>query len=427
MVLEAGEASRKGWYHGWNIVAAAIVSQALSNGMPVNAFSLFLHDWSRDLNAPISRLQLGLASLGFVSPLLAPFVGVLADKKPARWLFGIGLATLALFHIGVSFATTSSQFTALFAVLLPIAIVFAASLPANAVVSRWFVRRRGLALGITAFGLGMAGVLMPPIIAALLPAFGWRLVWRGTGLFIGLVAAPLVMWVVRDRPTERDGLYYLSSDGTAPAPHAHGSAATSNLSWRTVLKRRNFWLLVITYLPVLALYGGCAQNLAPIAANHGFSQQTAGALLSAFSLSYVASSLTAGLLSDRFGNRLPLFGLAIASALGGLIFAFGNSLPMVAIGIVLVGLSGGLWPLLAAATANEFGAEGVGRGLGLLSLFVPVIALTPFAVAKVQEVTGSYIPGLTGLAVLTVIGGCACLLMREPRSALPTRDSTRSC
>jgi MFS family permease len=402
---------KRGWYHGWNIVAVAILAQVAGNGMTVNAFSLFLHDWSVALNTKISTLQLGLLALGLGSALLAPFVGILADKYPARWLFITGLTGLTLFHIGISFVAVTWQFLALFALVLPLSVVLSTSLTANAVVCRWFVRRRGLALGLTAFGLGVAGTVLPPVIAVLMPTFGWRMIWRAAGLFIAFFIIPAVLLVVRDRPAERDGLYYLTGEGGVQ-PH-HGSNGASALGWRDILKRRNFWLLVITYLPVLALYGGCGQNLPPIAASRGLSPQTAGALLSAFNLSYVASTLTMGVLSDRFGSRLPLFGVALATGAGGLIVAFGDGVASLGIGMLLVGLSGGLWPLLAAGVALEFGANAVGRAFGLLTLFIPVIVPVPFIVAKTYEATGSYVAALAGLAGLTMLGGSACLLMRE--------------
>ena len=344
-----------------------------------------------------------------------------ADKYPARWLMGGGLIGVALFYLGVSFVTASWQLVALYALLLPISVVCSTALPANAVVSRWFVRRLGFALGLTAFGLGMAGVILPPIVAAVTPEFGWRTVWRVSGIFIALVVAPLVMWVVRDRPTERDGPHYLTAEGETRPYLGHAPASGGGLTWRDVLKRRNFWLLVAVYLPMLALYGACMQNLAPVAASHGLSQQTAGTLLSAFSLTHVASTLLMGLLSDRFGNRLPLCGLALAVACGGLIVSFGHGVALLGMGVMLVGLAGGLWPLLAAAAAAEYGASEVGRAFGLLMMFIPVIALVPFLVARIQESTGSYAPGLAGLAVLTFIGGAACLLMRERRRGSPSR------
>jgi MFS family permease len=122
------------------------------------------------------------------------------------------------------------------------------------------------------------------------------------------------------------------------------------------------------------------------------------------------------MLCDRIGNRLTLFGLAMATAMGGVVVALGHSELSLAVGVMLVGLSGGMWPVLPAAAAAEFGAGGVGRTFGLLMMFLPIIVLAPFIVAKTRESSGSYVPGLIGLAILTLVGGAACLLMRE-RSA----------
>lgn len=411
--------TRRGWYHGWNIVAACVLAQAVANGLPVNAFSLFLQDWSTQLHAPISFFQLGLAALGVVSAFGSPWVGVLADKYPARWLLGGGLLSTALFCIGVSVVRTSWQLLALFTVVLPVSVLFSSSLPANAVVARWFVKRLGLALGLAAFGLGLAGVVLPPLVAAIMPVLGWRLIWRGSGILIALVVAPLVMWVVRDRPDESDGIHYVPEDRASSAAHSVGRGShpgNTNLTWQGVLGRRNFWLLVAIFLPMLGLYGGCGNNLAPIAASQELSRQTAGMLLSALSFAHVASTLLSGLLSDRFGNRLPLAGLAMSAAAGGFLVALGHGVIDLGIGVVLVGLGGGMWPLLAAAIAREFGARGVGRAFGLLMMFLPVIVLMPFAVAKIHEVFGSYAPALAGLAGLTLLSGTACLVfMRERR------------
>jgi MFS family permease len=419
MTVAANTARQRGWYHGWNIVAVCMLSSAVANGLPVNAFALFLQDWSAQLHQEISFFQLGLGALGLFSAFCSPYVGVLCDKYPARWLMGGGLLGMALFCVGVSWVRTSWQLLALFAILLPVSVCFSTTLPANAVVSRWFVRRLGLALGLNAFGLGISGVILPPVVAALLPEFGWRAIWRVGGLFIALIVIPLVIWVVRDRPDERDGMYYVASDGPSRTPEIHGHGADlgrSGLTWRAVFARRNFWLLVAVFLPMLGLYGGCLNNLPPIAATQGLSRQTAGVLMSALSAAQIGSTLICGLLSDRFGNRLPLVGLTIATGIGGITVALGHGAAYLGIGVVLVGLAGGMWPLLAAAMAAEFGASGVGRSFGLLMMFLSVIVLVPFIVAKIHENFGSYAPSLVGLSLLTVMSGSAVLFfMRENR------------
>ena len=414
MTMATGESRKWGWYYGWNIVGVCVLAGIAASALPINAFSLFLSGWSAELHAPVSTLQLGLGSCGLGCALFSPLVGILADKYPGRWLFAVGLAGMALFCLGISFVTKIWEYLVLYAVVGPVSILLSTSLLANAVVSRWFVRRLGLALSLTAVGLGMAGIVMPPIVAATMPTLGWRGIWRIGGIIIGVIILPLVIAVLRDRPTERDGVYYITPSSSAVSHHhSHGPGG---LRWRDILARRNFWLLVIVYVPMLALYGGCGQNVAPIATSRGLSQQTAGVLLSLLSLSQLAATLVVGLLSDRFGNRLPLAGLAFGTAIGGVLVAFGNGAATLGLGIILAGFGGAFWPLIAAAAAVEFGASSVGRVFGLVTFFLPLTVLAPFAVAKTQETTGSYTPALLVITALTVAGGAACaLLMRERR------------
>src|SRR5947209_20615718 len=86
------------WYYGWNIVAVCILSQVAAHGLAYNAFSLCLHDWSTQLHAPISVLQLPIAAMIWVAALASPLIGGWADKYPPRRLFGIGLAGVAVFY-----------------------------------------------------------------------------------------------------------------------------------------------------------------------------------------------------------------------------------------------------------------------------------------------------------------------------------------
>jgi sugar phosphate permease len=345
----------------------------------------------------------------------------LADKRPARLLFAAGLAGISVFCLLMSVVNATWQIWALYGLVFPVSLSLCTSITANAVVSRWFVKRIGLALGITAFGVGIGGAVLPPIIAEVMPAIGWRGVWRAAGLLTAFVVLPLVMWVVRDRPTERDGLDYLSSGHGATRHHGHGhGGGAGGLRLVDIIKRRNFWLLVVCYLPIVALYGAIQQNMAPIAASHGFDAKVAGMLLLAFSVSHMLSTLLLGLASDRFGNRLPLACLGVLIALGAAFLAYGEGLPALVVAAVLVGFTGGLWTLLPAAAAVEFGASGVGRAFGALMFFIPLNAVAPSVMARVKEATGSYMPALLGLSAICIVGSIAILFMREKRGGHPS-------
>jgi MFS family permease len=416
MNVSAEAAQPRGWYHGWNIVAVCILSQTVANGLTYNSFSLFLRDWSAQLHTPISSLTLAVAMMGIVSPLLAPVAGVFADKYPARTMFVFGLAGIAILYFGVGSITARWQLLALYGLIAPVSLVLSTAVTANALISRWFVRRRGLAFGLSAFGIGLAGVVLPPLIQFMLPRVGWRAIWWAGGALVVVVVIPLVLLTIRNRPSEEEGRYYLS--GPAQSAGHHGPAAgASQLGWREVIGRRNFWLLVGIFVPIVGLNGACIQNVAPYAANHGLSPQTGANLLALLSMMHVIAVLGLGLVSDRFGNRVPFIGLAAVMVAGAVLLAVGSDLSIIVAGCVLIGLGGGVFTSLASAIAVEFGAEGVGRAFGLCMFFIPLTALAPFAIAKTQEVSGSYAPAFIGAAIILAISGVFGLLLRERRGA----------
>jgi MFS family permease len=263
-------------------------------------------------------------------------------------------------------------------------------------------------MGITAFGLALSSVIFPAVIVLLLPLVGWRVVWW---MFAGAIAAivlPVVVMVMRDRPTPEEGAYYVGTQAR--------TAQKSSLTVRDVFSRRNFWVTVGVFVPIQCVVMTMAVNIAPLVASHGFSVATAGALISSGAVGGLICKLAAGMLADRFGNRIPLVLVALVNATGVAVLAFlGDQLPMLYVGMILIGMSGGVWTLLASATAAEFGADGFGRAFGVISAFTPIGAVAPPIVARLQEASGSYVAGLAGLAVLSLVGAGVALLMREKR------------
>jgi MFS family permease len=421
MVSHRGPASERGWYYGWNIVGLAILSQIAVSAMIIYGYALFLPVWSAELHAPISALQLQMLGLTSVCAFTGPVAGVLGDRYPARRLVAIGLVAILLICLAVSFATSRWQLLALYSLGAPLPLGLTTQIVLNGLIARWFVRRRGLALGLTAFGLGVAGVIFPPIVAALLPHFGWRLIWRIWALAIGVVAVPLILLLVREQPGEREGLAYLRTpDGAPPPPAGHGGGHAGSATLRQIAARPNFWLIVAAYLPMLMLSSSMMQNIAPFVTSRGFSPQIAGVMLALMAGTHLVATLVLGLLSDRFGNRGPFAGLALVAALGAVLATLGHSLPVIVAGVAMVGLIGGLFTLLSAALALEFGAASVGRAFGLALAFAPVASAATVVVARLKETTGSYTPALLSLTALTLAGGASALLIREKRGGHAT-------
>jgi MFS family permease len=410
----------RGWYHGWNVVFATIVSQIAAYGLGVNSLSLFLHDWAGDLHSPASKILLAMPALGAAVAILSPMVGSVADRYPARWLFALGLIGIAIFSVAMSAVTATWQIWVLYGTLFPTSITLCSTIASNAIVSRWFVRRAGLALGLSGTGLGIAGVVLPLLTAFTMPIVGWREVWRAAGILTALVVLPFVVWIVRERSTERDGFQYMDGVAAASLNHGHGLRNDDNLRWRDILTSRNFWLLAFCFIPIVGLYFGTQQNLALIVASRGMTAKTASFLLAVFALLHVIATPILGLASDRFGSRRPLVFVGILAMIGAVLFGYGDSLPVLLAAIAFIGFSGSLWSLVAAAILAEFGARGVGRAFGALMLCLPVNMLSAAFIAKAQESTGSYGPPFLALGLLCLLGGTCALLMRERQGGHPT-------
>lgn len=402
---------RPSYYHGWNIVAICVLAQIAGLGLTLNCLSLFLHGWTDEFKVPISTLALGVTLFSLGAAITAPFIGHIVDRYPAKPIFAFSLVGLVVFHAAMTFVTAGWQIVALYALMLPFAIGLSASIPSQALVSRWFVRRVGLAMGLTAFGLAFSGVVFPPIIVAVLPELGWRGVWLAYAGIIAVLILPAALLVIRDRPAADDPFGYI-------VPHADAHAHKANLTVADIFRRRNFWVIVGVFVPIQCVSMTLYINLAPIVLSYGFTEAMAGGLLSLMSASALVAKLASGIAADRFGNRIPLILTALASTIGlAIVMLSGHHGLILSAGMIFVGISGGIWTLVASATAAEFGAAGFGRAFGMVCAFSPIGSLAPPIVAKLQETTGSYLYGLGGFTLLAVIGTIVAAMLRErPRT-----------
>ena len=395
---------RPGWYHGWNIVAIAVMGQVAALALTLNSFSLFLHDWTREFHAPVSAFALGVTLFSPGCALMSPFVGAAADRFPARWIYGAALVGLAAVHFAIGCATARWQIVALYAIALPVVITFASQTTGQALVARWFVRRRGMAMGLTAFGAVVGGIVAPPILVQLIPMIGWRWTWEIYGGVILLLFLPLTLIGTRDRPRPGEGDDYVGPSG---APHAK-----TTLTVRQILARRNFWAIICAFLPMQCAFMALSLNLAPLVNSHGFDAKLPGGLLALMGVTALCSKFVAGVLVDRLGNRIPFVMASLFVAAGmGVLATLGGSLATLILGVMLVSMGGASWTLLASSSAAEFGMGGFGKAYGLINMLTPIAAATPTVFAKAEETSGSYTPALMVCAIAAVVGaGIACLI-----------------
>lgn len=405
------------WYHGWNIVAAAILAQVATLGLPINCFSLFLGHWSRDLSTPVSTLTLAVSALSLACLFISPLAGVVADRAPAKKLFAVTLSLVVVFHVAIACVTAGWQIILLYGLVGAAAAAFGSNIPSQTMVSRWFVRRRGLAIGLTAFGLAAAGIVFPLIISLLVPALGWRGAWWAFALAIGILVLPTVVIIVRDRPGPHDRLDYVDSSAST-------EAAGPRLRLKAILTRRNFVAATAAMILLQFIYFGLLVNLAPLAASRGYDLATSGGLLAMLSLAAVISKLGCGLLADRVGNKTPLVLVALVSAVAVVLLMVSSSLAAMNAAYVLLGLSAGIWTVAPSTIAAEFGPKNFGQALGLQLGLVTLGSLSPPAFAKLQEMSGAYTHSLWMLLGVSALAITSALVLKQDRAFVGERPAS---
>jgi len=385
-----------------------IANQCVALGVTTSCFSFFLKDWSAAFGMPPSHLILGLVLFGFCASTLAPLVGQVLERFSARKVVVIALIGLALLHMLVGFATAGWQIILLYA-LLPVPITFATGIPTNTLVTRWFVKHRGLAFSLAATGLVLPGIIFPPIVVWLLGIAGWRATWWTFGVIV-LVVAGIAGLVLRDRPED--------SPPSGPGrPELEPMPQRELPTTGQILTTRNFWLVLLVFAPVITASAGIQANFAPLIQSKGLTPERAAALLAIFNVAAALGKLSVGMVCDRIGNKLPLIAVALLATSGALMMGHVRSFEVIAIALVCLGISQSAWVMLSSCIVAEFGQIGFPRAYGLANTVTVVANFSPSALAWAYEQTGTYTLGATVLAFSCVPSVISALFYREHRRA----------
>ncbi len=260
-------------FYGWWVVVTAALGLMLGVApIIVFSFGVFLKPLNREFHATRAAISLAFTLFSSVAALCHPTVGRLVDRYGARKV--ILPCTLVFGLILLSNNLFSGNIWRLYMFYLALGIVAGGTgpLPYSSVVSHWFDRRRGLALGLMMFGLGSGAIIMPPLAGRLIAVFGWRAVYAVLGSAVLCVSLPLLTVLLKERPEKMglspDGLPLL---GAAGPEGYHDQGMTWHDAWRS----GTFWLMLCAFFLVSASVQGCMVHMAAILTDRGSPAQTA--------------------------------------------------------------------------------------------------------------------------------------------------------
>jgi MFS family permease len=319
------------WYFGWNIVAAATLQTLLTVGMRMGIGPFFL-PMAEDLGFSRSLLA-GIVAIGMLCYGLGmPLAGHLVGRYGTRFVLLLGTAIVVASIVWTVMARSPVTFLLAFGVLMSIGLAFTSPVALTPVISRWFSRRRGMALFFLSTG-SMAGIaIMTPVLTFAIESVGWQTTLLGFAAIFTVFTVPAALFVIRDTaPPHAD----LLPEQIAAGP-AKPAAAPESLKFGEAVRTAPFWKIT------LGLFAcGFSMNLLgthgmPMLMDHGFDAMTSSLGIGLIGLVAIVGTQVLGRLSDSLQRRNILAAIYLIRGLG--FFA-----------LLLVGTH---WELYAAATVG---------------------------------------------------------------------------
>jgi MFS family permease len=393
-------------YYRWIVVAYGVTLQAISVGTLIYCFTLFTLPWLEEFGSSRRDLMLTIALLQIGAGVMGPLAGRALDTFPLKWVILTGLACMVMGLLLAQRATALWHLWLVYATLMPITMTLTGTLAAQTLVSRWFTDNRGFALGISAIGTNVGGIILPILVSAWLLQVGWRDTLNNLMFLAVALVLPLTFLVLSRSPT--------------PASNLESGGASDQRVWTTreILTTSIFWIPFCGLAPLSMAFGTLQFNLGIIVRDIGLDTAVTGNLIALTSVCMVAGKLFFGIMGDRVDHRKLYWIANVATIIALLLVLYAQTLPVLVVATVATGISGGgILPLMGLMYSSRFGVASFGRVMGFGMLTIMAGAVSPIGAGWVYDLYGSYSIALVTLALIMLPAGIAMTWLRPPEPA----------
>ena len=344
-----------------------------------------------------------------VGPVFGFIAGWMVDRFGPRRLMMAGVLMAGTALVGLGSISTLGGFY-FFYLFNALGYVCGGPLPCQVLLSRWFDRSRGKAMGIAYLGIGLGGAAVPWISNLLVHWFGWQAALRILGVIIVLVSFPMAFFL-REAPSGANGA--AEPDSGRKDRQTQGTAAV-----RGAFMSLSFYLLALGSMCSIAAVSGTQQNLKLyLSLDQHYTQFEAARILSLVLTFSIVGRLLMGWLADRVPKKrvMLLIYLLVASAIPLLFVASLKGAMYVFAAIFGIGL-GGDFMIIPLMTAEIFGVRILGRLMGVILTADGVAeAAAPWIVGHMRDVSGSYRSGFVALIAMALVGALAVAALPKQR------------
>jgi MFS family permease len=403
--------AQTGWrfYGWWGIVLPAFLIIWISNALTLAGIAVFDREILVELGLSRGALKFGDTIQLLASAALAPVGGWIADRYGVRPAM---LAGVFLLMGGLYGYSTIDSLTDIYLLRLALGASLAGAglVVCVTIVSRWFVSKRGLALGIMLSGTSLGNALIPQLNTWIIGELGWRQALQVVCL-IPLLLLPLILFVIKEWP-DRIGLEAL---GSAEARAGNAGFAQAGYDFGQAIRSANFWLIAVaafcTFYSILGLSGNLFLHMQDL----GYDATRAAQAFFPLFVMGLVGKLAAGAVSELLPRKV-VFTLCLGLMLAGAIMLATLEPGLVWPALWIFGLGwGGNYTMLQALVADVFGARSLGKILGAITVIDATGgAIGPWVTGMAYDAVGNYQLGFGIMAVLIGIAFVAAMLVRMP-------------
>jgi MFS family permease len=408
---------RERLFYGWIIVIIAALNMVLIYGMR-NCFSVFFVAILNEFGWERASTALMFSSNLIIYGTFAPFVGTLVDRLGPRIMIPVGAVLLAGGLALCSLLDQLWQFYLVYGVVMGVGICFAGYPVHVPMLSNWFVRRRGMAMGLALAGIG-GSFLIAPLAEVFISSWDWRIAYLILGLITITIVIPITLLFLRARPEDMGEQADKSNDKqedsiTKKARTFGQQIGLMPLKLSSIMKGKYFWLVFASWFLSLGV-GWCLllTHQVALAIDAGYS---AGFAASIFGLVGIFNAI--GHLSSSFSDRIGREKSYVIGCLGAIIALIfllqvkdANHPWILYIYAVVFGFSGGIInPTGTAISADLFHSKNFGFISGTVNSLPFALGggFAPWLGGFIYDHTGSYNIALY-IAISAWLGAGICI------------------
>lgn len=402
---EDGPSTEGGKFPGMRVVAGCFLSLMTTSGLAFYGIAVYLNAFSNEQSWSLSSISFA-TTVFFV---VGGFVGLLAARMISRFdarHVMVGSAVLGAVALALLGQAQSQLQMYLIYVLFAFGFAGAGLVPVTTIVTRWFVRRRSIAISIASTGLSVGGMVITPIAKWITDEWGMSTATPILAIVWVVGTIPVIIFMIKPDPTKLGWL----PDGKRIARNAK-PPTLSGAAFSDAIRSRFFWLMTIGYVLLMASQVGGLQQLVKLA------EERTGATAAAFATFVVAgTSVIARLVGGRIIHLMPMgrFTIILGTFQGLSLIAVSFTHNTVAFYLILVVFGatvGNILMLQSLIISQRFGVLNYAKLFSRSQLVVVLgTAGGPLLLGWLYDVGGNYQLSYLVAGIISIVGALVMLL-----------------